>query len=42
MDKQVITTVNGIQIVVVTDESFNTLVPIKQIAATINPKRRRQ
>ena len=34
MDKQVITTVNGIQIVAVTDESFNTLVPIKPIAAT--------
>lgn len=42
MDKQVITTVNGIQIVAVTDESFNTLVPIKPIAATIKPKRRRQ
>ena len=42
MDKQFIAKVNGIEIAAVTDESFNTLVPIKPIAATIKPKRRRQ
>lgn len=42
MGKQFIAKVNDIQIVAVTDEIFNTVVPIKQIAATINPKTRRQ
>lgn len=42
MDKQVITTVNGIQIVAVTDESFNTLVPIKPICDAIGVAFERQ
>ncbi len=42
MDKQVITTVNDIQIVAVTDESFNTLVPIKPICDAIGVAFERQ
>ena len=42
MDKQVITTINGIQIVAVTDESFNTLVPIKPICDAIGVAFERQ
>lgn len=42
MDKQVITTVNNIQIVAVTDESFNTLVPIKPICDAIGVAFERQ
>lgn len=42
MDKQVITTVNGIQIVAVTDESYNTLVPIKPICDAIGVAFERQ
>lgn len=42
MNKQVITTVNGIQIVAVTDESYNTLVPIKPICDAIGVAFERQ
>ena len=42
MNKQVITTVNGIQIVAVTDESYNTLVPIKPIFDAIGVAFERQ
>lgn len=42
MNKQVITTVNGIEIVAVTDESYNTLVPIKPICDAIGVAFERQ
>lgn len=42
MDKQFITTVNGIEIAAVTDESYNTLVPIKPICDAIGVAFERQ
>lgn len=42
MDKQFITTINGIEIVVVTDENYNTLVPIKPICDAIGVAFERQ
>lgn len=42
MNKEVITTVNGIQIVAVTDETYNTLVPIKPICDAIGVAFERQ